>query len=331
MQPYTLNDNYKQYGSKMPINVYEADPVHCAIDGPDGVNNQFTCAGNPRRRQLGLNRAFMSQRCAQNWDGYCDLYLGQEQNADFTGKARDLFIKDTLARMFCQNDTSIPGAQCVERCEQYNPTSSDSVSVCMTQGDLVFRSSEKEYAIDTAFPQTGKLQTAEPIRFTKCPKVCNIFDPKKLSDANVALNIALDNGIAMDLIQNLVENIVAARKQSMVTNSRLRDFMNKYVQDGSVKPGLYNVGFGPQRIDRPTAVPAVIPTIVPGQTYVVDESLPILGNRMISASNAKTGKKEGFDYIDLGDGEEADGQLLRAILVVSVVAIALICLSKARQ
>jgi hypothetical protein len=313
-------------GINHPINKFSADPVFAVIDGPDGINKLFT-SQRATRLPLGFATAFMAQRCSQSvesWDGYCDLYLKQEQNANFTGKAAKEFIRDTLARMFCQNDTSIPGSQCVERCEMFDPTSDNSVSVCQTQGDLVFRSDESLKAIDTLYPQSGKLSTTEPIRFTKCPKICNIFDAKKLSNSNIPLNISLDQGIAMDLIQNLVDNIVAHRKQHLVTNSRLLRFMKAYVQDGSVKPGLYNIGAGPFVSSRPVAVPAVNPVIPPGVDLIVNEQRPINGPQMIA-------NNEPFGYVDLSDEDDDEAKnknLLYLILIVSVVAIIFFCLAK---
>jgi hypothetical protein len=329
--------NYQSYGANAPLDIKEADPVQCALDGPDGVNNMFACAGNPRRRQIGLTEAMMAQRCSKNgvssWDGYCTLYGQQLASSDHTGKAFHAWIKDTLSRMFCQNDTSIPGAQCIERCEQYNPTSSSSVSVCMTQGDLVYRASDIPQAINTVFPQTGKLTVPEPIRFTKCPKVCNLFNAETLSDQNIPLNIALDYGIAMDLITNLIENIVAAGKQSIVTNSRLKKMMQHYVMDGTVKPGYSNVGQGPYRSATPIAVPAVNPVIVPDVTYVVN---PSGMNELVSATNVGTSMRparpimnETFDYIPLGETNSSrDHNLLWAILLISVLAIMALCIAK---
>jgi hypothetical protein len=285
-QPYSLaGETYQKYGGSQPINIFEADPVNCAIDGPGGINNMFACAGNPRRTQIGLNEAFMAQRCAANWDGYCDMYGNQQFNADFTGKKFNMFIRDTLSRMFCQNDTSIPGAQCVQRCEQYNPTSSSSVSVCMDQGDLVFRASDKEYALDTIYPQTGKLQTASPIRFTKCPKTCNVLNADHLTDKNIALNIALQRGIAMDLIENLVQNIVSLRMQDKVENQMLKQFMKQYVMDGTVKPGFSSLGISPLVSSRQVALPAVIDVIPPNTILAVNENKGIEGNQMIQVSD----------------------------------------------
>ena len=329
MKPYTLySDNYQTYGSDRPIDFFEADPVHCAIDGPGGVNNMFTCAGNPRRRQIGLNRAFMAQRCSKNtqsWDGYCDMYLAQEWNADFTNKEFHMFIKDCLSRMFCQNDTSIPGSQCIERCEQYNPTSPNSVSVCMTQGDLVYRSSDKVSAVDTLYPQTGKLQNTEPIRFTKCPKVCNIFDADKLSDKNIPLTIACRNGIAMDVIENLLENIVSAGKQSLVTNGDLKRIMDYYVQNGSLKPGFSTLGFGPYVSSMPIFTPAVNVGIPANTDLVVNEDITQV--QMVPASAqpqpvipSPQPSTEAFKWFRVGGGNK-DNKGTNALEIILGIAI----------
>jgi len=325
---YSLaTENYKQDGG-LPINTFEADPVYAAIDGPDGINKLFTFQ-RATRLPIGFATAFMAQRCSKSvnsWDGYCDMYLKQEQDKNFTGKAAHQFIRDTLSRMFCQNDTSIPGSQCIERCEMFDPTTDNSASVCMTQGDLVFRQSEKVSAMDTLYPQTGKLSTTSPIRFTKCPKICNIFDAEKLSDRNVPLNIALDQGIAMDLIENLVENLVAAKKTDMVTNGRLLRFINAYAQDGTVKPGLYNLGAGPYVTNKQIALPAVAPYIPPQETLIVNENRTITGPQMIPASAKPS---EPFGFLDLKT--KRDNNMLYAILIISVIAVIFLCINKASK
>ncbi len=279
-------DDYQTYGRNAPADINQSDPVGCALNGPDGVNNLFVCGQNRQRIVLGFTEAMMAQRCASTWDGYCDMYLKQELQADYTNKKARDFIRDTLLRMFCQNDTSVPGYHCYERCQMYNPTSSSSFSVCQTQGDIVFRDSNKLEANSTDFNQAYQLNTAQPIRISKCPKVCNLLKAENLTDKNVALNIALDNGIAMDLIQNLIVNIVSQKMQDQVTNSRLNRFMEEYVQDGSFKPGLYNLGYGPQMSSRPIAMPAVNPYIPPNQVYVVNDKEAITGNTLITATNA---------------------------------------------
>ena len=279
----------------------DADPVLCAIDGVDGVNNMFACAGNPIRREVGLTEAFMAQRCAQNWDGYCDMYARQELNADFNRAKFIAFITKTLASMFCQNDVSVPGNQCAMRCEQYNPTSNSSVQVCMEQGELIFRDSYKPQAIDTAFPQTGRLNLTEPLRMGKCPKVCNLITAEKLTNANVPLNIALDEGIAMDLLENLAKNIVAQGKQSLVTNDRLNKFMNAYVQNGSVKPGYASLGNSNLVTSQKINVPAVNPSIPRNVALNVDDQGNQLGPRQLVTTPAPAAT-EGFRQVCGSEG-----------------------------
>lgn len=341
VQPYALyTDNYEKNGYERPISIWEADPVQCAIDGPDGVNKLFTCSRNATRLPIGFNRAFMAQRCAAKWDGYCDMFGNQEFNADFTGKNFNLFIRDCLAKMFCQNDTSIPGAQCVERCEQYDPMNSNSVSVCMTQGDLVFRSSDKQYNIDGNYAQTHKLSTAEPIRFTKCPKICNILSAETLSDSNVPLNIALQKGIAMDLIENLVENIISQGKQDLVTNQMLRKFMQQYVLDGTVKPNFSTLGAGPLVSSRQVALPAVSNIIPPQDVLVVQDNRTITGPQMISSKQQATtlanlmnaqqsvAAAEPFGYINLGEEDSKNSSWTAVLFIIFII---LICVAIVRM
>ena len=285
-------DSYDKAGYGQPINASEADPVQCAIDGPNGINKLFACSRNATQVPIGFNLAFMGGRCGKtvdSWDGYCDMYAQQEGKADETGKKFTEFIRECLLRMVCQTDTSIPGSQCIQRCEMYNPMSSNSAVVCQTMGDVVFRAGGEDAvtAQSTGFPQSGRLQTTEPVRFTSCSKICNVLSAELLSDKNIPLNIALDKGIAMDLIQNLVENIVSSRKQALVTNGRLLDFMNKYVMDGTVKPGFSSLGAGPYVSSRALSVPAVSVSIPPRQPLIANENRAIVGPSMMRSNTRK--------------------------------------------
>ena len=325
--------NYDYYGRDSTIDITQADPVQCVIDGPHGINKLFVC---PRatRLPIGFARAFMAQRCAKNWDGYCDMYTKQEQDADFTGKHFHEFIKNTLAQMFCQNDTSVPGNQCYQTCQQFDPTSNGSYSVCSDAGDMVFRSSNKVQAIDTDFPQSGKLNIAEPIKITQCPKVCNMFNQKNLSNDNIALNYALDAGIAMDLITNLIDNIVSAGKQGIVTNDRLKKLMGSYVMDGSVKPGFSTIGYGPLRTTQFSATPAVDEVIVPGQMYLVDPGYqhPLVTDYPQHAPQPVQQpypSSEGFGYVALTDASDDKAKkIMRTVAIVALIVLVLFIIYK---
>jgi hypothetical protein len=344
--------DYANFGANQPGAVSQLDPVACAINNPvtGDPTSMFTCAGNPQRTQLGLIDAYMSQRCSNKWDGYCDLFLQQNLKDDYTGKHAHTFIRDTLMSMFCQNDARFPGSECATRCEQFDPTSSSSFSVCKTMGDVVFRSSGKLEANNTDFNQSGRLQTAEPIKIGQCPKVCDLLSAANLTDDNKALNIALDNGIAMDLVQNLVENIISAGMQDQVTNSRLKDFMSKFIQDGGVKPGLYTLGKGPGMSGRPIATPAVNPYLPPKNVFLVKENrgiegvTPVIDNRLpyqpyipyAGAANPPVKiMKEGYaapsmdrePYLKLSS-DATNNKILYAILAVSIAAVAVLLLAK---
>ena len=353
------DNEYVKYGANQPGSIGELDPVACAINDPVTGNStsMFTCAGNPLRTKLGLATSFMAQRCSNQWDGYCTLYLQQELKADYTQKKAQQFIRELLMNMFCVS-ANVEGSECYTRCEMYNPTSSSSFSICQDRGDVVFRTSEQLEANSTDFNQSGKLNTAQPIRIASCPKVCDKITADKLTDDNVALNIALDNGIAMDLIQNLLQNIISAKKQSLVTNSRLLNFMKVYVETGSLSPGLYTLGKGPNMSERPIAVPSVNPYIPPQTTFLVKEDTGITGNTPVAPkwvtepgqeiqvpspvpspvpskegyavhnTGAKSVSKLPFAFLDLSNGNSTDSKLLIAILVISALAIVSLLIAK---
>jgi hypothetical protein len=95
MSEYSAGVNSYKSGLDHPINAFSADPVYAVIDGPGGINKLFTFQ-RATRLPLGFATAFMAQRCSQSvdsWDGYCDLYMKQEQNKNFTGKDAKEFIR----------------------------------------------------------------------------------------------------------------------------------------------------------------------------------------------------------------------------------------------
>ena len=143
----------------------------------------------------------------------------------------------------------------------------------------------------------------------------------------------------MDLIQNLVENLVAAKKTDLVTNKRLLRFIQFYVQDGTVKPGLYNLGASGYVSNKPISTPAVDPYIPPQQSYVVNETRPIFGPKMIATSAQPLAQgiintpstpptEEPFGYVDLGTGEDKKSNILYGILIVAILAVLFLCMAK---
>ena len=285
-----MESNYSTFQNNVPVKTYLADPVQDCIAG-----NFFNGADNPLRYNIGRCTTFMSQRCGRQWDGYCDIYLGEQNKSDFTGKASNEFLTAALDSQFCRINNDLPGSEntCYTRCEQMDPLAPDSAMICSTDGDFIYRKSDKMYNIDTQYNALGKLSTPEPIRMAACPKVCDKFTPELLSNENRVLNECIDRGIAMDALVNIAENAIAAGVQ--ITNERFVRFIKSFVltkADG-LKPGFSSLGASPMLTTVQRAVPAIDPVIKKNDKYMLSNST--LFGPQLDSSNAnkfKTMTKE---------------------------------------
>lgn len=288
-----MNDQYQKFGENKTIKNSLADPVQDCLAG-----NFFNGAENPLRYDIGRCNSFMGQRCANQWDGYCDLYLNditKDQKIDYTYANVNKFLKDALDAQFCQVNNKIRGSDqtCYTRCEQMDPLAPDSAMVCQSWGDFVYRNSDKEYNIDTQFNALGKLSTATPIQIAKCPKICNLLDEEKLSDSNRVLNECLDRGIGTDILVNIVENAVSQKVK--ITNKRLLKFIDSFIVSGKymLKPGYSSLGASPMLTTDERPMPAVYPTIKPNTNYLLTENANF-GPQMVNADkyNSMTEEQE---------------------------------------
>lgn len=282
-----MTSEYSTFKPNMPIQNYLADPVQDCIPG-----NFFNGADNPLRYDIGRCDAFMSQRCARNWDGYCDIYLRQQEKADETGKASNKFLTDALNAQFCRVDNSLPGSEntCYTRCEQMDPLAPDSAQICRHDGDYIYRKSIVSQNIDTQFNSTGRLSTPSGISIASCPMICDKFTEENLSDNNRVLNECLDRGIAADALVNIAENAISSGVK--ITNSRFLRFINSFVlnKSDSLKPGFSSLGASPMLTTVQRALPAVDPYLQKDNKYIVDNTAlfgPQLGDSKVNNSTEK--------------------------------------------
>jgi hypothetical protein len=260
------SSEYSTVGKNSVVQNYLADPVQDCLAG-----NFFNGADNPLRYDIGRCNTFMSQRCARQWDGYCDIFLNEQENADFTGKAANEFLTSALDSQFCRVNNSIKGASntCYTKCEQMDPLAPDSAQICQTNGNFVYRNTDKMYNIDTQFNALGQLNTPSPIRIAACPKVCDSLsdNPEKLSNNNRVLNECLDRGIAGEILQNIAENAVSNGIE--VTNERFKRFINSFIltNKSALTPGFSSLGASPMLTTFNKPVPTENPIIQPGKQY----------------------------------------------------------------
>ena len=267
---YKMNQttaDFKSYGDVASLTKSDADPVISCLES----TKYNVDTSNPLRYQKGLCDSWMAQRCSRGWDRYCEIYLGDRKNQDFTGKATNKWLLDALEAKFCRVDTSAPGSYCYEKCDQMNPLAPAGAQVCKTMGDVVYRDSNKLYNIDTNYNWSNTLTAPSPIKFTECQKVCDVFTLADFDEDDRILNECLDRGIGTEILQNLAQNLVANKVP--VRNSRLRSFIERYIigssQNGQLTPGFSSLGQAPILSNVPVSTPAVNTFLPPGSIYSV--------------------------------------------------------------
>jgi hypothetical protein len=313
-QPFSTNDT---------ISLRETDPVQCCLKGKSGIFNVETCPENPLRRDLWLCPAFMAQRCAESWDGYCDIYLQEKIGEDATGKAARAFIHDVADERFCKLDSSTPGSTCYKRCEMFNPTAPNSAQVCKTEGDIVYRDSTDLWNLDTNYSWSGKLSTATPIKFTACKKKCDTFTAENLTDSDRVINECLDTGACQDIMQNLAENIVSKGAKDQVKNKRLKQFIDAYILSAKTAPKVSSLGASPNLSTSPYAMPASDPYLPANNVYTVAD----IGNTAntpqlnVASTTNETAKKEAFRYLN---NRRARRSMNTTSIVLTIVIISIV-------
>jgi len=312
-----MSTDYQPFSTNDTISLREADPVQCCLTGKSGIFNAETCPENPLRRDIWLCPAFMAQRCASNWDGYCDIYLQEKIGEDATGKAARQFVHDVADERFCKVDNSVPGSTCYSRCEMFNPTAPNSAQVCKLEGDIVYRDSTDLWNLDTNFSWSGKLNTASPIKITACKKKCDTFTAETLTDSDRVINECLDSGACQEIMQNLAQNIVSRGVKDQVQNKRLKQFIDAYILKAGTAPKVSSLGASPNLSTSPYAMPASDPYLPSNNVYTVAD----VGNtantpQLNVAGTNNMSKKEPFRYLNRRGRREMSGTSIVITLVI---------------
>lgn len=259
---------FKEYGEVASPTAKDADPVlSCLASTKYNVD-----PSNPLRYQIGLCDSWMAQRCSRGWDKYCEVYLGDRKNEDFTGKALHKWLREALESRFCRVDENAPGSYCFEKCDLVDPLAPGGAQVCKTMGSVVYRDSNKLYNIDTNYMWSNVLTAPSPIKFKGCKKVCDVFSLSDLTEDDRILNECLDRGVGLDIIQNLAENLVS--NNVPIRNSRLKAFIDRFVinkNSDQPTPGFSSLGQAPIITNIPIATPAVNPYLPPDSIYNVSD------------------------------------------------------------
>jgi hypothetical protein len=202
---------YSKFGPSNPLTKQDVDPVDQCVG-----NTWFTKSGIPgARMQKDFCPRFMAQRCANNWDEYCEAYL-LTSNTDMAGNnfVNKEFLTQTAAKKYCRIDTDLPGSHCSLKCESFMPEGQTSVNICEPSGAFNWVDTKKEADLAGNFPQSARLTQLSPLYLNSCPETCDMknttTNPDALTADDPVLNKCLSNGtcnnVLMDLAYNVVKN-----------------------------------------------------------------------------------------------------------------------------
>ena len=225
-------DVLTKYGEISPITQREADPVHCCLSG-----SYLNCPENPMKNDLEMCTNYMADRCARNWDSYCDLYLTELDDKSVTGKYADPWLARVAESKYCRDDTSNPNSHCITKCELVNPSGNGGAIVCSNEGETIYRDKNQFYNISTNFAENQGLDSTAPLKATKCPKTCDLFSATGFDNTDRVLNECLDRGSCQAVLMNLAEKVT--QNNVTVTNDRFKQFMNRFIlTNKSMQPSL---------------------------------------------------------------------------------------------
>lgn len=106
---------------------------------------------------------FMVQRCAENWDEFCNIYIGETLKG--SKKDQKLFMKQVIDSRFCRIDPAMKGGQnCKIMQELFDPTLPNSPIITSSVGTIVY----------TTAPLSGYENQLG------CPHICNKINIKTI-------------------------------------------------------------------------------------------------------------------------------------------------------
>jgi hypothetical protein len=267
-------DVLTKYGENSPITQREADPVHCCLSG-----SYLNCPENPMKYDLEMCTNFMADRCARQWDSYCDLYITELDGKSVTGKYSSPWLDRAAESKYCRDDTSNPNSHCITKCELVNPSGNGGAIVCSNEGETIYRDKNQFYNISTNFAENAGLDSTSPLKATKCPKTCDLFSATGFDNTDRIMNECLDRGVCQPILMNLAEKVV--QNNIPVTNDRFRDFINRFILTNKATQPSLAASLGGN---------APIITTQPNTVAGANVTLPV------QAPSGTVGGKEGFQY-----------------------------------
>src|SRR5579872_4697433 len=233
-----MSSQYSTFGSANPLETLNVDVAELCLGSGTFFNKQGLTQS---QRQVDLCPKFMSQRCAANWDQYCDafLYSSNYDSGGYLHVNKD-FLADVANKKYCRLDTTSPGSQCAIRCQPFNPEDQTSPLICGDVGTKNWRDTKNEYDMAGTFPQTARLNPISPLYMDRCEYICDAKNPPS-SDAlgpnDQVINKCLQYGgqclaILNDVAYNCVKN------GTKVTNPGLLQLIQYAKLDTPLNPNV---------------------------------------------------------------------------------------------
>jgi hypothetical protein len=164
----------------------------------------------PWNYNLGGCKQYMAQRCAENWDNKCQIYVN---NIDDVTVLKQ-FIESMTNHRFCSlSDKS----KCSVVCEPFNPINQTSPSVCNTMG--VDPMVDISQSIDTGLYNPVKLS---PVYMGGCMKKCDKIEPFNIKENDYSINYCLQFGFCGESLGNICK--VMEEKGETSQNSLLNQY-----------------------------------------------------------------------------------------------------------
>lgn len=196
-----MASNYGQFGKPFK-NFRQDDPVDACM--PD----RFLDA--PWNYNLGNCKQFMAQRCSENWDNKCQLYVN---NIDDVTVLKQ-FLESMANHRFCSLNKD---SKCGIVCEPFDPISQVSPNVCKTMGvDAMVNVSQ---SLDTGLYNPVKLS---PVYMGGCMKNCDKIQPSDIKEDDYSINYCLQFGFCGETLNNICK--VANEKGQSLQNPLLKQY-----------------------------------------------------------------------------------------------------------
>lgn len=196
-----MSANYGNFG-KPYKGFSREDPVDACMPG------RFLDA--PWNYNLGNCKQLMAQRCSENWDEKCQLFVN---NIDDVTELKH-FLESMANHRFCNlSDKS----KCGIVCEPFNPIDQVSPNICKTMGDDPMVNAQQ--SIDTGLYNPVKLS---PVYMGGCMKSCNKIQPSEIKSDDKAINYCLEFGFCGETLSNICK--IANDKNQDIKHPLLKQY-----------------------------------------------------------------------------------------------------------